>query len=93
MLWKARGDADYKVHLTYAVDEIDQERKADWVKEQNKEKKKKEKNPKIKLRPNWSPAKHGLQPIFEKNGDFKKKLCIVDPAKPNLINLLDALEL
>ncbi len=104
MLWKARGDADYKVHLTYPVDEIDQERKADWVKEQNKEKKnkekkekkakeKKEKNPKIKLRPNWSPAEHSLQALFEKNRDFKKKLCIVDPARPHLINLLDPLEL
>ncbi len=45
MLWKARGDADYKVHLTYPVEEIDKERKADWVKEQNKERKKKEKKP------------------------------------------------
>jgi beta-lactamase superfamily II metal-dependent hydrolase len=93
MLWKARGDADYQVHLTYPVKDIDKERKADWEKEQNKEKKKKLKNPKIKLRANWSPAKHSLQGVFDKNGAFAKKLRIVDPAKPHLINLLDALEL
>jgi hypothetical protein len=89
MLWKARGDADYEVHLTYPVEEIDKGRKEDWLKEQNKEKKKKEKNPKIKLRPSWSPAKHGLLAVFKSNAAYAKKLRIVDPAKPHLINLLE----
>ncbi len=35
MLLEARGDdAEYQIHLTYPVDEIDEERKEDWEKEQ-----------------------------------------------------------
>jgi hypothetical protein len=41
MLFKARGDADYTIHLTYPIDEIDKARQADWKKEQNKERKRK----------------------------------------------------
>ena len=34
MLLDARGtDAGYTIHLTYPVEEIDTERKADWVRE------------------------------------------------------------
>jgi hypothetical protein len=89
MLWKARGDADYQVHLTYPLAEIDNERKADWVKEQNKGKNKKLKNPKIKVRANWSPAKHGLEAMFDKNPKFLKKVQFVDAGKPHLIELLE----
>ena len=46
MLFKARGDADYTIHLTYPIDEIDKARQADWKKEQNKERKRKLTNPK-----------------------------------------------
>ena len=46
MLLDARGeDADFTIHLTYPIDEIDVERKKDWEKEQGKERKRKEKNP------------------------------------------------
>lgn len=96
MLLQARGDkADYTIHLTYPVAEIDKGRKADWKKEQTKEKgrKKKDPNSKKKVRPNWSPAKHGLAALFKKNPRFAKKVRIVDKKKPHLINLLDPIKL
>lgn len=39
MLLKARGNAYYTIHLTYSIIEIDDGRKKDWLKVQNKEKK------------------------------------------------------
>lgn len=89
MLLRARGDDDYEVHLTYPVKEIDAGRKADWQKEQAKEKKKKEKNPAKKVRPNWSPAKHSIGSFLKKNASFAKKTHIVPEGEPYLIKLLD----
>jgi hypothetical protein len=95
-LLKARGvDADYTIHLTYPVDEIDIERQADWEKEQAKEKARKKKNPATKrpVRPNWSPADHSLGALFKGNPKFGKKVVIVDPDKPHVIDLLEPLKL
>ncbi len=92
MLLKARDDEDYEIHLTYPIDEIDKGRKADWVKEQNKEKKKKITNPNKKVRPNWSPAKHSLKALFDANKDFAAKVSIVEEDTPHIINLLDEVE-
>ena len=75
MLLAERGDAKYTVHLTYPVDEIDVERK--------KEAKKHGKS--------WSAKKQSLAAFFEANPKFAKKVVIVDPKKPHLINLLDKL--
>jgi hypothetical protein len=92
MLLDARGaDTDYTIHLTYPIEEIDKGRKADWNKEQAKEKKRKKKNPKVEVRENWSPAKHGLASFFAKNP--KLKVEIVDEKKPHLIDLLEPLKL
>ncbi|MBH5366596.1 hypothetical protein [Bradyrhizobium glycinis] len=96
MLLEARGDAaEYTIHLTYPIDEIDIERQADWEKEQAKEKARKKKNQATKkpVRENWSPEKHSLGALFESNPKFGKKVVIVDPGKPHLINLLDSIEL
>jgi hypothetical protein len=97
MLLDARGaDAAYTIHLTYPVAEIDAGRKADWEKEQAKEKARKKKNPasKKEVREDWSPEKHGLVAFFEKNPNMAKKLSIIaDENKPHLINLLDPLKL
>lgn len=73
MLADARGDEDYTVHLTYPIDEIDEERK--------KECKKKGKP--------WSPKKQSLAAFLDANKKFAKKIQIVDEKKPHLINLLD----
>ena len=58
MLLDARGDADYTIHLTYPIEEIDVARQDDWIKEKKKEKRKQEKKPNTKVRPDWSPPKH-----------------------------------
>ena len=85
MLLAAREDEDYELHLTYPIKEIDAARKAEWQKQQAKEKK----NPKKEVRANWSPAKHSLPAFLKKNERFAKKIRIVPEGKPYLINLLD----
>ena len=90
MLLDERGeDDDYTIHLTYPIDEIDVGRKADWEKEQNKEKARKKKNPDVKVRANWSPAKNSLTAFFAAHKKFAKKVVIVNEAEPHLINLLE----
>ena len=87
MLFEARGDvADYTVHLTYPLDEIDQARQADW----NTERAKEQKRPSgSRVRPEWSAKTNGLASFFAEHVRFAKKLSIVDPKKPHLIELLD----
>ncbi len=62
------------------------------MKEQNKQKKKREKNPKLKVRPNWSPKKHGLQALFDEHPAFAEKLSVVEEGEPHVINLLEEVE-
>ena len=90
MLFDERGDEDdYTIHLTYPIDEIDVGRKADWEKEQNKEKTRKKNNPKVKVRANWSPKKNSLTAFFAAHKKFAKKVVIVPEDEPHVINLLD----
>jgi len=92
MLFKARGKEPFHIHLTYPINEIDAERKADWNKEQAKEKKKKAAGGKKKPRENWSPAKHSLAAFFKSKKLAKgQKIHIVDQKKPHVIDLLDSL--
>lgn len=96
MLLEARGvDAEYTIHFTYPVEEIDIKRQADWEKEQAKEKARKKKNPATKkpVREDWSPEKHGLVAFFSSNPKMAKKLSIVEDGEPHLIDLLEPLEL
>jgi hypothetical protein len=60
MLLDARGAEPFVMHFTYPLEEIDVARKADWEKEQNKERAR-GKPP----RKDWSPAKHSLTALFE----------------------------
>ncbi len=87
MLLKARGDEDYTVHLTYPVEELDVEREKDWKKEQAKEK-----NKGGEVREDWSPKKHSLGSLLEANKALAKKISIVDPVQPHVVDLLDKLE-
>jgi hypothetical protein len=91
MLLQARGNADYAIHLTYPIKEIDINRKENWNKEQTKEKKRKTKNPQQDVRPNWSPKKHSLTAFLKEHKDFAKKVSIVEEGKPHVIDLLDKL--
>ena len=92
MLLKSRGDADYTVHLTYPVKELDEGREDDWNKERNKQIARKKKNPNTKVREKWSAEEHSLGALFDANPKFKAKLKFVDAKKPHLIDLLDAVK-
>ena len=89
MLLKARGDeADYTIHLTYPIEELDEAREDDWNKERNKQIARKKKNPKTKVREKWSAEEHSLEALFDANPKFKAKVKIVDEKQPHLIDLL-----
>ena len=70
MLLDEGGDREFTIHLTYPIREIDVEREKDWNKEQQKEKSRKEKNPEVKVREDWSPKKHSLRAFFTNHEDF-----------------------
>ncbi len=89
MLVHSRGDADYTLHFTYPIEEIDEERKRDWNKEQAKEKARKNKNPGAKVRPNWSPKKHGLKALLAESRDLLKRVLVTNDQDSHVINLLD----
>jgi beta-lactamase superfamily II metal-dependent hydrolase len=96
MLWRARGDKPFTVHLTYPVAEIDVERKKDWEKEQAKEKKKRAgkktaaEKKKVEVRPDWSPKKHSLAAFFKEMGlGPGQKIEIVPDKGAHMIHLLD----
>jgi hypothetical protein len=92
MLFDARGNAEFTVHLTYPIKEIDEGRKDDWTKEQNSEKRRRERNPSAKVRVNWSPGKHSLQALFADRGVAAERISIVGPRAPHVIDLLDAVK-
>jgi beta-lactamase superfamily II metal-dependent hydrolase len=93
MLFDARGAQPFVIHLTYPLEDIDEEREKDWKKEQDKERKRKAVGKsKKEPRENWSQAKHSLTAFFQ-----KKKLAagqevkIVGDNHPHVIDLLDPL--
>jgi len=93
MLYDARGSAKFTVHLTYPVKDIDEGRRDDWKKEQNKEENRKKKEPTTKVRPNWFPKMHSLDALFADRRVPDGRISIVDPDAPHVIDLLDAVDL
>ena len=92
MLFKARGTARFAIHLTYEIDHIDGLRKADWEKEQNKEKNRKAAGGKKEPRADWSPAKQSLGAFFTPARlAAGQQLRIVGKSAPHVIDLLDPL--
>jgi len=92
MLFAARKKEPFTIHLTYPIDEIDVERKKDWEKEQAKQKARKKKNPKVKVRPNWSADTQSLASFFAKTKLAPgQQVSIVDAKAPHVIDLLDPL--
>ena len=95
MLLQARGvDAQYTIHLTYPVAEIDVGRQKDWEEQQAKEKARKKKNPNTTkpVREDWSPIKQSLAALFQANPKFGAKVKIVQDGQPHMIDLLDPVE-
>ncbi len=87
MLLDARGRADFTVHLTYPVRDIDAGREEDWKKEQGKEANRKKTG--ATVRPDWSPKKQSLAALFAARRFPNEKLRIVDAEAPHIIDLLD----
>ncbi len=90
MLREARGEtAEYAIHLTYPVDEIDRARKQDWEKERRKEVNRKKTKPNTVVRAGWSSKTHGLAAFFADHHGIEAKLRIVSNGAPHLIELLE----
>lgn len=92
MLFQARPDAHFTVHLTYPVEEIDAARADDWAKEQAKEKARNDKRrqqgkPELPMRPDWSSDKNSLASYFA----GKRPPSIVSETAAHLIELGDPL--
>jgi hypothetical protein len=87
MLFDARGAGPYTVHLTYPIAAIDAVRQDDWIKEQNKEKRKQQKNPSKKVRPDWSPQHHSLAALLAGQPGLAEKVRVVEAGKPHVIDL------
>jgi hypothetical protein len=91
MLLQARGDQAYTVHLTYPIDEIDVARKVDWEKEQRKERDRRNRDPNVVVRPDWSPGANSLTSFFAAHPGFAGKLAIVADGQPHVIDALEPL--
>lgn len=91
MLLEARGDAEFTVHLTYPIEEIDVGRKADWEKEQAKERARKKSKPSVKVREDWSGEKHSIGAFLSANKGFAKQVGFVAEDEPHVIDLHDKL--
>jgi hypothetical protein len=88
MLLDARGESKYTVHLTYPVAEIDAARRDGWEKERAKQKLRQAKNPKLKVRPEWSPEEHSLSALLAAHPRFADKIRVLAEGRPHLIDLL-----
>ncbi|MGE3293734.1 MAG: hypothetical protein AB7I59_13005 [Geminicoccaceae bacterium] len=93
MLWNARGDAPYLVHLTYALEELDAERKKDWAKQQASERRRQNRDParELEVRPDWSSEQHGLVAFFAAHPALQAKLRIVEKGRAHVIDLGESL--
>lgn len=91
MLLDARGDADYRIHLTYPVEEIDVARKDDWDKQRAREQKQKKKKPDQGIRSDWSAENHSLAGLLAAHPQFAKKITCVDANAPHVIDLANPL--
>jgi hypothetical protein len=98
MLFEARGDEPFAIHLTYPIETIDEGRKEDWEKEQKKEMAKRDRKAteaekkKIKVRPDWSPKKNSLAAFFEDHGlAVGQQIVILEGEAAHVIDLLEPL--
>ena len=88
MLATARGDADYQIHLTYPVDEIDVERKKDWNKERGKEINRRANNPAAPVRAEWSDDVNSLAAFLADHPDVNDRIVFVEEGVPHTIDLV-----
>jgi hypothetical protein len=87
MLRLARGSADYTIHVTYPVAEIDVERQRDWEEQQRLDRARK----KPKVRADWSAKTQSLAAFFAAHPALARKLRVVPATGGHVIDLLDPL--
>lgn len=85
MLRTARGGDDYRIHLTYPLDQIDTARKAEWDK-----KRAAEITGGKKPRPAWSQEKHSLTAFFGGDPEMAAKIVPLEGNPAHTIDLLGA---
>jgi len=71
MLAAARGSDNYRIHLTYPVDQIDSARKTEAARRKR----------------DWVPADHSIADFLAQNPKLKDKVEILNPAVPHIIDL------
>jgi hypothetical protein len=89
MLFEARPNEAFTIHLTYPITKIDERRKGEWEKQQAKEKARKVRKADTVVREDWSDAKHGLQTLLDAQRIPGQEVVIVGGGKPHVIDLLD----
>ena len=74
MLFRARPDADFVMHFTYPIEEIDAERQADWESHHDEP---------------WSAETQSLGRFLKDQNVAADRIKIVEAGKPHVIDLLD----
>lgn len=83
MLLDARGfDADYLVHFSYPLREIDRQREEHWNRTRAELRQR-------SRRPTWDPKADALVSFVDTNQRFGQKVRIAEAGTPNLIDLLE----
>lgn len=92
MLFGARGSDPFEIHLTYPIEQLDAARKANWEREQRKEKNRKAQGARKEPRSDWVRSRHSLAAFFEPGRlRSRQSLRVVDAKDPHVIDLLDPL--
>lgn len=88
MLATARGNDDYRIHLTYPIDETDVARKNDWDTERGKEIKRRQTNPAVEVRDEWSDDVNSLAAFLADNPDVADRIDVVEEGVPHTIDVV-----
>jgi hypothetical protein len=91
MLFCARRGADFTLHLTYPVEEIDNERRSDWEKAR-RQKGTKSMKPDAKIPSDWSDETQSLEALFADERPGVASISIVGSDQPHVIDLLEAID-
>jgi hypothetical protein len=86
-LAQARGDAEFLVHLTYPIGEIDVARQQDWEQLRAAELRRQVSRPATIVRPEWRDEDNSLSAFLAGNPGFGDRVVITEPGGPHVIDL------
>ena len=94
MLFAARPRAKFELHFTYPLEEIDEARRIEWVKQQRSEQARRTSAPgSPEPREDWSAGKHGLTALFAAMTPARRQMIHVAARDtPHVIDLLQPLD-